>query len=218
MLQACWFQRIGDPQDRRFHGKIIAATNRDLAAEIRAGRFREDLYYRLCSDLIETPSLEEQPQDSPQELRNLLRFIAQRVAGDSEAETLAIQAERCMEEHLGRAYRWLGNVRELEQCVRNVLVRGEYRPPRQASESTRDALMQAFLSGSFTADQLLRRYCTLMDAGTGSYQETARRLALDRRTVKENIDQELLERLRVEDGPATNPSQAKAPTPSRPSR
>ncbi len=131
VLQTRTFQRLGDTRERRFHGKIIAATNRDLSAEMRAGRFREDLYYRLCSDLIETPPLEEHLRDSPQELRNLLLFISQRIAGDKEAAPLAHEAERWIEQYLGRDYRWPGNVRELEQCVRNVMIRGEYRPQRR---------------------------------------------------------------------------------------
>ena len=54
VLQERTFHRIGDTRERRFSGKLIAATNRDLAAEIQAGRFREDLYYRLCADVIES--------------------------------------------------------------------------------------------------------------------------------------------------------------------
>ena len=65
------FSAVGDTALREFHGKLIAATNRDLPAEIRAGQFREDLYYRLCADLIQTPSLAEQIRDSPQVLREL---------------------------------------------------------------------------------------------------------------------------------------------------
>ena len=198
VLQTRTFQRLGDTRERRFHGKIIAATNRDLSAEMRAGRFREDLYYRLCSDLIETPPLEEHLRDSPQELRNLLLFISQRIAGASEAVALAEEAERWIEQHLGRNYRWPGNVLELEQCVRNVMIRGEYRPQRRATGGVRNGVTDAFLSGSLTADELLRRYCTIVYARTGSYQETARRLALDRRTVKDKIDWKLLEELRVE--------------------
>ena len=52
VVQTRSFSRLGDTQPRRFEGKIIAATNRDLVAEMHAGRFREDFYYRLCSDLI----------------------------------------------------------------------------------------------------------------------------------------------------------------------
>src|SRR5262249_30706093 len=54
------FHPVGDTASRQFQGKLIAATNRDLAADIRKGRFREDLYYRLCSDQIATPALAEQ--------------------------------------------------------------------------------------------------------------------------------------------------------------
>ena len=196
ILQTRTFHRLGETKERRFEGKIIAATNRDLAVEMQAGRFRPDLYYRLCSDLIETPSLEEHLRDAPEDLGNLVLFIAQRVAGDSEAASLAAEAEHWIEENLGRDYRWPGNVRELEQCVRNVMIRGEYQAQRGIPDSSRDNLAVAFLSGSLTADELLRRYCTLVYARTGNYHETARRLGLDRRTVKGKIDQPLLEQLR----------------------
>ena len=62
-----------------FKGKIIAATNRDLAAEMHAGRFRHDLYYRLCADQIVTPSLAEQLADRPEDLTEMVRFIAGKV-------------------------------------------------------------------------------------------------------------------------------------------
>jgi len=197
VLQTRTFQRLGDTADRVFHGKLVAATNRDLGVEMRAGRFRADLYYRLCADLIITPPLQAQLRDSPAELGILLRFIAQRVAGDAEAEALAGEAERWITAHLGPDYPWPGNVRELEQCVRNVMVRGEYRPPEVAPARPGDGLAEAFLSGTLTAEELLRRYCTLVYARTGSYQETARRLGLDRRTVKDRVDPALLAELRA---------------------
>jgi transcriptional regulator with AAA-type ATPase domain len=204
VLQSRTFQRLGDTRDRRFAGKLIAATNRDLAAEIQAGRFRADLYYRLCADLIETPSLAEQLADSPQERRALVRFLAQRIAGEPEADRLADETEQWIDAHLGPDYAWPGNVRELEQCVRNVMIRGEYRPPRpRAPKEATDDVTAAMLSGSLTADELLRRYCTLVYARTGSYLETARRLAIDRRTVRAKIDRALLERLRREGVTAT---------------
>jgi DNA-binding NtrC family response regulator len=196
VLQSRTFQRLGDTRDRRFAGKLIAATNRDLAEEMQAGRFRKDFYYRLCSDLIVTPSLQEQLQGLPDERRALVRFIAARVAGDEEAESLAEESERWIAEHLGDGYRWPGNVRELEQCVRNVMIRGEYRPPVAVSTSGRQRLADDVLAGALSADEVLRRYCTLVYATTGSYQETGRRLGLDRRTVREKIDARLLEELR----------------------
>jgi hypothetical protein len=60
------FSAVGDTAPREFSGKLIAATNRGLPVEIRAGRFREDLYYRLCADQIHTPSLHDQVADSPE--------------------------------------------------------------------------------------------------------------------------------------------------------
>ena len=69
-----------------------------------AGRFREDLYYRLCSDLIPTPSLDEQLRDAPDELAALVRFIARRVVGDAEAERLAAEIEGWIDAHLGPDY------------------------------------------------------------------------------------------------------------------
>jgi DNA-binding NtrC family response regulator len=124
-----------------------------------------------------------------------VRFLAQRVAGEPEAESLAEETERWIDAHLGDGYRWPGNVRELEQCVRNVMIRGEYRPPHATSASGRQRVADEMLAGSLSAEELLRRYCTLVYAETGSYQETGRRLGLDRRTVKDKIDTDLLAQL-----------------------
>jgi DNA-binding NtrC family response regulator len=196
VLQTRSFQRLGDTRDRRFEGKLIAATNRDLPQLMEAGRFREDFYYRLCSDLIVTPSLADQLREAPGERQALVTFIARQVAGEEEAEVLAEETVRWIDASLGDGYRWPGNVRELEQCVRNVMIRGEYRPPRSASPSARRRVADEVLGGSLSADDVLRRYCTLVYADTGSYQETGRRLGLDRRTVREKIDPALLAELK----------------------
>jgi transcriptional regulator with GAF, ATPase, and Fis domain len=195
VLQSRIFQRLGDTETRRFQGKIIAATNRDLAREMREGRFREDFYYRICSDMITTPTLHEQLLDSPVDLRNLIEFISARLAGVDEAENLAEEVEKWVASNLPRDYRWPGNVRELEQCVRNILVRKSYNPPEMGPRSPREELSEAFWRGSITADELLSRYCTLVYSMTGNYQETARRLQLDHRTVKVKIDARLLSQL-----------------------
>jgi DNA-binding NtrC family response regulator len=179
---------------------VIAATNRDLAAGIAAGRFRQDFYYRLCSDLIVTPSLAEQLANAPGERRHLVLSIARRVAGDDEAERLADETEHWIVSHLTDAYPWPGNVRELEQCVRNVMIRGTYRPPQPAARDARARLTETILAGALSADELLRRYCTLVYAQTGSYQETGRRLGIDRRTVREKVDAALLAELSPERG------------------
>ncbi len=187
VLQTRMFQPLGDTVDRRFHGKLMAATNRDLAQAMEQGQFREDFYYRMCSDLIVTPSLHEQLQEAPEALYSLITFIAHRIVGP-EADALAAEVADWIEQHLGRDYPWPGNIRELEQCVRNVLIRRAYHPPDRQARTSHDGLTRALRQSALTADELLRHYCTVVFAQTGSYAETARRLDLDRRTVKSKVD------------------------------
>ncbi len=187
VLQSRTFQPLGSTESRRFSGKIIAATNRDLADEIRAGRFREDFYYRLCSDLLATPSLREQLDAAPDDLRTLVSHIAGRLLDAEEAEAFTRETVGWIERHLGPRYPWPGNFRELEQCARNLLLRGEYRPAGPLQRAGTDDWNALIGSGSLTADALLRRYVRLVHAQAGSIEETARRLDLDRRTVKAKL-------------------------------
>jgi DNA-binding NtrC family response regulator len=206
VIETRTFYPVGETTARQFQGKLIAATNRDLAARIGTGEFREDLYYRLCSDQIVTPPLAEQLADSPQVLNELIAYMSRRVAG-AEGEQLWGEVALWIEENLGRDYAWPGNYRELEQCVKNVLIRRDYKPARPArgpvgeggrggaSGGTASAMAQMvddFRAGRVTADKLLTRYCTIIYRTTGSYEETARRVGLDRRTVKSRVDRELL--------------------------
>lgn len=194
VLQTRTFQRLGETTDRRFRGKIIAATNRDLARELQEGRIRHDFYYRLCSDLVCTPSLREQLLDKPDDVHDLVLFIAKRIVGP-EADAVTDEVVRWIDEHLGRDYPWTGNIRELEQCVRNIVIRKAYEPPRPPPRDADEEFLQDIRGTRLTAEQLLRRYCTMAYVQCGSYEQTARRLELDRRTVKAKIDPAFLERL-----------------------
>ncbi len=178
VIETRTFHPVGDTASLPFHGKLIAATNRDL---VTSG-FRQDLYYRLCSDQIATPSLAEQLADSPQILSELILYMARRVAGP-EAEELAEDVTKWINENLGDHYAWPGNYRELDQCVKNVLIRRDYRPSRAPIDNIRLDLETCRM----TADELLSRYATIVYRQTGSYEETARRLGIDRRTVKAKV-------------------------------
>jgi DNA-binding NtrC family response regulator len=189
VIQSRTFQRLGETTTRRFSGKIITATNRQLPHE----RFREDFYYRLCADTLTTPTLAEQLAGSEDELRHLVRFIAARVAGESEAETVSDEVVRAIAVSPGPDYSWPGNFRELEQCVRSVLVRGSYRPAAAArSGDARTRIASNVVEGNFTADEMLRNYCTLLYAKSRNYAHVADKLKIDRRTVKAKIDPLLL--------------------------
>jgi hypothetical protein len=184
VLQTREFQSLGETRNQRFEGKIVAATHRDLASEMREGRFREDLYYRLCSDLIRTPTLREQLADAPSDLEDLVRFVARRLVGPDESETVTAEVVHWIEGKLGPEYGWPGNFRELEQCARNVLVRKEYRPTSRTPDSP---WLVDLREGALTAEELLEAYCAHVYQGSRSYVETARRLGLDRRTVKSKV-------------------------------
>jgi len=103
----------------------VEATNRNdqasLAAEI------DGLESRLLSSDDRVESLREQLADDPEDLYNLVLFICRRIV-EHEADPLAVEVTGWIEENLGRDYPWPGNFRELEQCVRNVLIRRTYRP------------------------------------------------------------------------------------------
>jgi transcriptional regulator with GAF, ATPase, and Fis domain len=212
VLQSRAFSRLGETDVRQFAGKIIAATNRNLAEQMHTRHFREDLYYRLCSDMIEVPTLRERLADDPAELESLVIHIARRIVGD-EADSLAAEVRAWIDLHLGADYAWPGNVRELEQCVRNVLIRKHYAPPRRPAERSDGQpaghpggvldgapdgaaaeLLAGVSAGSLTADDLLRRYITLVYRQTGSFDATARRLGIDWRTVKAKVDPRLFAR------------------------
>lgn len=193
VLQSREFQRVGDSTPRRFVGKIIAATNRDLVSEMKAGRFREDFYYRLCADRIETPSLQAQLAECPEGIVNFVRFIATRMLPytPAEANRLTDEVVSWITHNLGPDYAWPGNIRELEQCVRSIMIRGSYIPARTQTSLKKSQVAEflaAVETGTLDRDQLLSGYFSLVHARTGSYRATGRQLGVDWRTVKEIVD------------------------------
>ncbi|MEX2670763.1 MAG: sigma-54 factor interaction domain-containing protein [Phycisphaeraceae bacterium] len=191
VIQERTFSRLGETRQRRFEGKIIAATNRDLQDLMRRGTFRTDLYYRLCSDIVTTPTLHERLRHSSDELDTLLVTLARRVVAD-EAPELAAEVRRWIDAHLPADYRWPGNIRELDQCLRNVMIRCTYQPAEASAYSENTGLAHAIETTSLTAEQMLNWYCTLAYARLGSYQRAAAALQLDRRTVRARVDHDLL--------------------------
>lgn len=199
VIETRTFHPVGGTGALQFRGKLITATNRDLETAMRKGQFREDLYYRLCSDQIATPSLAEQLTDSPAMLGEVVYYMARRLAG-AEAEELACEVTQWIETKLGPSYGWPGNYRELEQCVKNFLIRRNYRPFGGATDGRNSAVEEIardVRGGRLTADDLLTRYITLVYSRTRSYEETGRRLGIDRRTVKAKVDRELLGKLEL---------------------
>jgi two-component system response regulator HydG len=114
-LQEKTFERVGGNETVKVDVRIIAATNRDLAAEVAAGRFREDLYYRLNVVNIEMPPLRARPSD----LLPLATHFLQRFAKEN-GKRIDGFADDAVERIAG--YRWPGNVRELENIIERAVI------------------------------------------------------------------------------------------------
>ncbi|MCP5267884.1 MAG: sigma-54-dependent Fis family transcriptional regulator [Zoogloeaceae bacterium] len=114
VLQEGEFRPLGGARPVSVDVRVLAATNRDLETEVREGRFREDLYYRLATVSLNVPPLRERPMDIPLLAQRLLAS-AQQGLGKS-CNGLSSEAAACI-----AAYRWPGNVRELQNEILRML-------------------------------------------------------------------------------------------------
>jgi DNA-binding NtrC family response regulator len=190
VLQERVFAPVGSHDERRFTGRVIAATNRPLSALREGGRFRDDFFYRLCSDIVEVPTLRERLSEEPAEFDELLGHILKRICGDRE-EALVAEVGRTLCADVPDGYGWPGNVRELEQAVRAVLLNGRYIPLSSAAAEAADedvaGMAREIATGALDARGLLAGYCRLLHARSGNYGDVARRTGLDRRTVRKYV-------------------------------
>ena len=115
VLQEGQFSRIGEDRERSVDVRIIAATNRDLQREVRAGRFREDLYYRLTVFPIRVPPLRERRDD----IAPLARHFIETTASGSAGKRPSLRASDLA---ALREYDWPGNVRELQNVIERALI------------------------------------------------------------------------------------------------
>jgi DNA-binding NtrC family response regulator len=181
-LQERTFERVGGNETMRVDVRVIAATNRDLAAEIKKAAFREDLYYRLNVVAIELPPLRERRADVPV----LASFFLRKYAAENGKviDTFTDEALRTLLE-----YRWPGNVRELENVIERAVVLCEgtrieqkHLPPTVIPASERDGPPP--IPGSTIAD--LERYAILrtLEACGGSTSKAATVLGVSPRKIQ----------------------------------
>lgn len=115
VLQEGEFERLGSAETIRVNVRVLAATNKDLEQEVAAGRFREDLYYRLKIISIHLPPLRERLDDVP----DLVQYFVGRLAAEY-AKPVHYVSEQAVTRL--RSYHWPGNVRELENCLRRAVL------------------------------------------------------------------------------------------------
>ncbi len=188
VLQERIFMPVGGRRPHRFKGRVIAATNCPLDELRSCGQFRDDFYYRLCSHIITVPSLRQRLQEDPGELDDLLDHTLARLTGGHDEE-LATTVRRIIAESIPGDYPWGGNVRELEQCVRRILLTRAYRPEPGPPPDRAGQLVRAIERGSMTAQELVAAYCALLHERHGTLAEVARRTGLDRRTVRKYVEE-----------------------------
>ena len=187
VLQEREVRRIGDDKTRPIDVRIVVATNRDLQAEVAAGRFREDLFFRLAVIPIEIPPLRQRREDILPLARHFL-LEAQRASG-RRFETLGEEIEALLRNHA-----WPGNVRELENAIERAVVLAEddaLHPDDlllmvrssapdddpQHGESLQQALERATRSAIAAA----------LESTGGARADAARRLGIDRTTLYRQI-------------------------------
>jgi DNA-binding NtrC family response regulator len=194
VLDGHGYRRVGDGAELAFTARVVAATHRDLGEQIRRQAFRLDLYERLAAVQIRAPSLRERLAAAPGERRELVRCFAAREVDAEDVEALTDQVEAFLDAHLP-VYPWPGNVRELKRCVESVCVTGGFVPlgpsasaASAAGEGEEDPV-RSIRAMTLSADDVLRRYTSMVFEKTGRRQdEAARVLGVDRKTVAKRLD------------------------------
>jgi transcriptional regulator with GAF, ATPase, and Fis domain len=176
--------RVGDTRPEPVDIRVVAATNRDLEAEIKAGRFREDLYYRLNVVNVHLPPLRDRGEDIAIIARYLLSKYAaeykKQVKGFSPNATVAM-----------KKYRWPGNIRELDNKLKKAIVLADKTllGPEDL-DLTPDAL-PAILPLADAKDKFQRDYINeVLALNNGNRTKTARDLGVDPRTIFRHLEKE----------------------------
>lgn len=191
-LQEGEIRRVGASRATQVDARILAATNRNLEQEVKAGKFREDLYYRLSVVTLRVPALKERRTDIP-----LLaeRFLATVIDREGHGPlTLSEETIRTLV-----AYNWPGNVRELESAIEYAVLhaRGHAIAPEDLPEKLQSAQVRTAARAPLSAlfedlpalDELERRYLLyILEIAGGNRTRAAEILGIDRRTLYRMIE------------------------------
>lgn len=186
VLEERSFSPVGGHNKLHFYGRIMTATNKSLAELEQKKTFREDFYYRLCSNIIHVPTLRQQIYEDPSTLETLLEHTIERIAGEPVPRLLEVMMDT-LEKEVGLDYEWPGNVRELEQAVRSILLTLHYNNHQRGTPGAAHELHQAIEKESVSAQDLVAIYCSTLYRKYGTYEKVAQITRLDPRTVKKHI-------------------------------
>ena len=189
-LQENVVRPIGSDRDVPFNTRIIAATNRDLEAEVEEGRFREDLFYRINVVQIPVPPLRSRGHDILLLAQHFLEQTAQRVGKDVKGLSSTVAQKL-------RDYDWPGNVRELRNCIERAVTLTQFDQVvvEDLPEKIRDYQCGKIVivgddpAELITIEELERRYIErVLKAAGDNKTQAAKVLGLDRRTLYRKLE------------------------------
>ena len=189
VLEVQEIRPVGGNESIRIDVRLIAATNKDLQATVREGRFREDLFYRLNVVSIHLPPLRERPEDIPALAQHFLHKYAE--ANKKDIASLAPEAMAMLE-----AYAWPGNVRELENAIERAVAVGRHPvllpedlPLQVAGGIPAAETRLGSPPGLLSLEEMTRRHLVrVLGATGGNKKRTAEILGIDRRTLYRMLD------------------------------
>jgi DNA-binding NtrC family response regulator len=186
VLQEGEIRRVGGERLVPVDVRVIAATHRDLGAEVRAGRFREDLLYRLQVLVIPIPPLRERPEDIPLLVDHFLERIARERGLD--LPRIDPEVRGVLERHS-----WPGNVRQLESAIQRLVLHAGDAHVTMAALDSDDSLRTSLLGSSsdearFSLDDGVREQLRRALAAAGGHRERAAQLlGVSRATIYRKI-------------------------------
>jgi transcriptional regulator with PAS, ATPase and Fis domain len=186
------FKRVGGLSDIKVDVRVVAATNRDLEQEVVAGRFREDLFYRLQVMPIPLPPLRERKSDIPQ----LVRYYIERYNGEFRKHVRGVTPDAAASLD---NYRWPGNVRELRNAIERVmlLVDREWLAAEDFASLTRNAIGSGFrlpAEGVNLEEVEKQLLVQALERTGGNQTHAAQLLGINRDQVRYRIEKFGLER------------------------
>jgi len=177
LLQEREYERLGETKPRRANVRVISATNRDLSQAVAAGKFREDLFYRLNVISIRLPPLRERVNDIEKLALTNLQFLA--AHSGKKARLFSTEALGAM-----RSYSWPGNVRELRNVIERavILSSGEQIEPADLSDVLTPA-SEMRLGGKLTLAEIENEHIHRVVANSRTLDEAAQILGIDPATL-----------------------------------
>jgi transcriptional regulator with PAS, ATPase and Fis domain len=184
VLQEHEFERVGDSTTRKVDVRVIAATNQDLSEQVRQGKFRQDLYYRINVVRLELPPLRERTDDLPQLAAHFLDIFNEKFG-----KSIRLLSDDVM--NLFLRHPWPGNVRELEHaiehaciiCRSDVITVADLPQEFNVAPDNNQTLSTAIPQSS-TAQLTLEEALIMAD---GNKSRAARLLGISRRTVYRHL-------------------------------